>query len=62
MLIKTVRICRGHKYPGTLPGSQLLTGEHFPFSLQLQVKRVIKIKPLKKLIIGTKQVSILEGK
>lgn len=61
MLIKTLRISRGHKYPGSLPWSQLLTREHFPVSLQLQVNTVIKINTLKKLGIGTNHELILGG-
>lgn len=59
MLIKILRISRGHKHPGSLPQSWLLTREHFPVSLQLQVNRVIKINTSKKLGIGTSQELIL---
>lgn len=61
MLIKTLRISRGHKHPGSLPGSQLLTREHFPVSLQLQVNTVIKINTSKKLRISTNQKLIWGG-
>lgn len=59
MLIKPVRISRGHKHPGSLPQSRLLTREHFLVSLQLQVNTVTKINTLKKLGIGTNQELIL---
>lgn len=52
MLNKTLRISRGHKDPGSLPRSWLLTREHIPVTLQLQVNTVIKIKTLKKLGVG----------
>lgn len=61
MLIKTLRISRGHKHPGSLPWSWLLTREHFPVSLQLQVNTVIKINTSKKLGIGTNHKLILGG-
>lgn len=60
-LIKTLGILRGHKHPGSLPWSQLLTREHFPVSLQLQVNAVIEINTSKKLEIGTNQELILRG-